>query len=175
MEEQFRDVCALFCENHETTEPSVFFSAFQKFIESYKRAVDQINVQNNEEKALKKAKLLQAQNQKLQETAALNCKMAAETVRRRHSEFYDQNQNLLNQKQIGGSTMSLNTVHSFEGRLSMSCPRSTFNKITIGQDKELNELDESPLFHRNKYDEMNGILDKNNLSPQLLKKHPFRS
>ena len=65
MEEQFREVCTLFCENPKLTEPSKLFSVIHKFIDRYKRATKEIDIRKQAEQTLLKAEQLKLNQGKL--------------------------------------------------------------------------------------------------------------
>ena len=65
MEEQFREVCTLFCENPKSTEPSKLFSVIHKFIDRYKRATKEIDIRKQAEQTLLKAEQLKLNQGKL--------------------------------------------------------------------------------------------------------------
>jgi len=151
MEEQYREVCALFCENPKTTEPSVFFSSFHKFIEAYKYAERELERQCTEEKSVKKAKMIKAQNEKMRKNAAANARLAAEVVQRRRSELYDRNQNVLFKERPMSSAISLEGVKPSFDRLSLSYPRATAIENLMDESVETpNELHNNPLFRKTK-------------------------
>lgn len=64
MEEQFKEVCQLFCENPKTVEPSSLFQSIHKFTERYKRATKEIDIKVQSEITLRKAELLKQQHEK---------------------------------------------------------------------------------------------------------------
>uniref|UniRef100_A0A7M5X7I7 Uncharacterized protein n=1 Tax=Clytia hemisphaerica TaxID=252671 RepID=A0A7M5X7I7_9CNID len=146
MEDQYKEVCALFCENPKTTEPSEFFNSFHKFIQAYKNAEKELERQLNEEQSVKKAKRIKAQDDKIRKSHAANARMAAEVVRRRHSEVVDQNDNFMMMKSRPMSS-ALSLQISKHDRLSSSYPRSTSMEQLL--DKcDGNELLNNPIFKR---------------------------
>ena len=152
MEEQYREVCALFCENPKTTEPSVFFSSFHKFIEAYKYAERELERQCTEEQSIKKAKMIKAQNEKMRKNAAANARLAAEVVKRRRSELYDQNQNNIMMKtRPMSSAISLEGVKPTFDKLSLSYPRASSLENLMDEEPDLpDELHNNPLFRKTK-------------------------
>lgn len=88
MDELYKEVCFLFCEDPKTTEPAKFFNGFQSFINRYKRATKEIDEHAQEEKTLRKAEHLKSQNEKIRQKSA---KLAADAVQKRRS-LYDQNE-----------------------------------------------------------------------------------
>ena len=65
MEEQFREVCTLFCENPKAREPSKSFSIILKFINCYKRASKDIDISRQADQTLLKADQLKLNQGKL--------------------------------------------------------------------------------------------------------------
>ena len=146
MEDQYKEVCALFCENPKTTEPSEFFNSFHKFIQAYKNAERELERQLHEEQSVKKAKRIKAQDEKIRKNHAANARMAAEVVRRRRSEIVDQNDNFMMMKSRPMSS-ALSLQISKHDRLSSSYPRSPSMEEML--DKcEGNELLNNPIFKR---------------------------
>ena len=157
MEDQYRDVCSLFCENPMTTEPSEFFKSFHKFIEAYKNAERELERQITEDETIKKAKRIQKQNEKIKKSAAANARLAAEVVnRRRRSELIvDHNDNHLMMKHQRPMSSAISLNDPGVQRFSLSYPRSGSMEHLLDKcddKKDTNnkndELMNNPLFKR---------------------------
>lgn len=158
MEDQYREVCSLFCENPKTTEPSEFFKSFHKFIEAYKNAERELERQITEDETIKKAQRIQKQNEKTRKSAAANARLAAEVVsRRRRSELIvDQNDNHLMMKHQRPMSSAISLNDSGTQKFSLSYPRSGSMERLLDKcdddTKETNnkndELMNNPLFKR---------------------------
>ena len=159
MEDQYREVCSLFCENPKTTEPSEFFKSFHKFIEAYKNAERELERQITEDETIKKARRIQKQNEKIRKSAAANARLAAEVVsRRRRSELIvDHNDNHLMMKHQRPMSSAISLNDSGTQKFSLSYPRSgsmehLLDKCDDGAKKDTHnkndELMNNPIFKR---------------------------
>lgn len=164
MEDQYREVCALFCENAKTTEPAEFFRAFHSLVQAYKNAEAELERRITEEETMKKAKRIQKQSEKTRKSAAANARLAAEVVqRRRRSELLvDHNDNFVlkhQQRRPMSSAISLNDSGNYRHNnhmLSLSQPRSGSMEQLLDKcegdygnnSNDNNALSNNPLFKR---------------------------